>query len=251
MLPVKEIPLTNHNRPHKKIIKPKGIVVHWTANEAIGANAVANRNYFNTCQRACSAHYIVDDKTIINCIPDNEVAYHVGGYKYTKIGQSLIEGVYSPNFFLLGIEMCVNTDGNFALTRKNTIELIAHLLSKGHFSIYNLYRHYDITGKLCPKMLIPQDIWDNFKIEVQSQFIKDTYDLVFTIPYKLNDKNDVIKLFQTRLNELGYSAGNEDGVFGYRTMVSVQHFQVKNKLRNSGIIDLATFNFLLGGYQNV
>lgn len=251
MLPVKEMLLTSHNRPHKKIIKPKGVVVHWTANEAAGANAIANRNYFNTSVRACSAHYIVDDKTIISCIPDNEVAYHVGADKYTKVGQSLREGIYSPNFFLIGIEMCVNSDGNFNLTRKNTIELISSLFTRNNFSINNLYRHYDITGKSCPKMLVPQDMWDKFRIDAQNQLIKDVYDLVFTSPYKLMDKSDVIKLFQTRLNKLGYSAGAEDGIFGYRTMVSVQHFQTKNKLRASGIIDLATFNFLLGGYQNV
>ncbi|MCG6197354.1 hypothetical protein H1215_09215 [Anoxybacillus sp. LAT_38] len=38
--------LTNKNaRPGTKIT-PRGLVIHWTANEGKGADAVANRNYF-------------------------------------------------------------------------------------------------------------------------------------------------------------------------------------------------------------
>lgn len=251
MLTVKEMLLTNHNRPHKKILKLKGVVVHSTANPASGADAIANRNYFNTCPRACSAHYIVDDKTIINCVPEDEIAYHVGATKYTSIGQALIENNHSPNFFLVGIEMCVNSDGNFSITREKAIKLLSRLLSKYHFSINDLYRHYDITGKDCPKMLLPDSLWLEFKNNTQTQLIKEVYNLTFISSYKLMDKKSDIKILQSRLNALGYNAGTEDGFFGYRTMSAVQHFQTKNKLKPMGVIDHDTFNILLGGYQNV
>ncbi|TGU66736.1 N-acetylmuramoyl-L-alanine amidase, partial [Mesorhizobium sp. M00.F.Ca.ET.186.01.1.1] len=44
---ITEMLLTNPTaRPGTKIV-PKGLVIHWTANEKKGADAVANRNYFN------------------------------------------------------------------------------------------------------------------------------------------------------------------------------------------------------------
>lgn len=163
---VKDMLLTNHNRCGKKLIKLKGIVIHWTANTSKGANAMANRNYFNSTKRAASAHYIVDDESIIRCIPDEEVAYHVGAKKYTTGGIKIKEANYSPNFFLIGIEMCVNSDGDWNKTYKNTIELAAYLLKKYDMNIENLYRHFDITGKDCPKMMLDSGEWDNFKKEV-------------------------------------------------------------------------------------
>ena len=99
MLNIQEMLLTNHNRPKKKLQKLKGVAIHYTANYSKGANAIANRNYFNTTNRAASSHYIVDDKAMIRCVPDDEVAYHVGANKYTSIGEIVREKPYSPNFF--------------------------------------------------------------------------------------------------------------------------------------------------------
>ena len=56
MIPITQALLTNHNRPKFKLKKLKGIVIHWTANTNPGANALANRNYFNTTKNSCSAH---------------------------------------------------------------------------------------------------------------------------------------------------------------------------------------------------
>ncbi|SKA99739.1 SH3 domain-containing protein [Caloramator quimbayensis] len=169
MLPITQMLLTNHNRPKIKLKKLKVIVMHWTANTGKGANAVANRNYFNSTDRYCSAHYIVDDHQIIQCIPDNEVAYHVGANKYMPAGQKIMEGKWGPNFFTIGIEMCVNSDGNWDKTYQNAVELAANLLKKHGLSINNLYRHYDITGKDCPRMLLSDSAWNIFKSKVQAQ----------------------------------------------------------------------------------
>lgn len=166
MLNITDMLLTNSNRPKKKLVKLKGVVIHYTANTNRGADAAANRNYFNNTQNAVSAHYIVDDRSIIRCVPDDEVAYHVGAKKYTAIGQSLIEQNYSPNFFLIGIEMCVNSDGDWKKTYDSTIALTTYLLRKYNLTINNLYRHYDITDKECPKMMLEEAAWKSFKDDV-------------------------------------------------------------------------------------
>jgi len=172
MIEIKDMLLTNHNRPGEKIIKLKGIVIHWTANTNKGANALANRNYFNTTDRNASAHYIIDDKNIIRCIPEEEVAYHVGATNYTTIGESIQEKIngtrWNPNYFLIGIEMCVNSDADWNKTYQNTIELAAYLLNKYNLSIDDIYRHYDITGKDCPKMMLAEKEWERFKNNVKT-----------------------------------------------------------------------------------
>ncbi len=120
---------------------------------------------------SASAHYVVDDKEIVRCIPDNEVGYHVGsrtGYKDLIYDTIKIPRGHSPNDYTIGIEMCVNSDGDFAKTRQATIELTSFLLKKHNLTINNVYRHFDITGKDCPKMMLEQSIWSNFLSEIKN-----------------------------------------------------------------------------------
>jgi N-acetylmuramoyl-L-alanine amidase len=169
MIQIKQLLLTNPNRPKKKLLKMKGVVMHYTASYGKGADALAIRNYFNTTNRACSAHYAVDDHQIVQCIPDNEVAWHVGNKIYTAIGEKLRDKPYSPNYYLIGIEMCVNCDGDWNKTYANSVDLAAALLKKNKLGIGSLYRHYDITGKICPKMMIAEKDWLKFKAAVAAK----------------------------------------------------------------------------------
>ena len=174
MLPITKKYLTNHNRPALKnrnfysLRSLKGIIAHWTANPGWGANAMANRNYFNTATRYASAHYIVDDESIVQCIPDHEVAFHVGAKNYKPIGEGMREDDLTPNYFTIGFEMCVNADGNWEQTYLNSVDLARYLLNKYNFTIQDLYRHYDITGKQCPRMMIEEKAWQKFKQDVNA-----------------------------------------------------------------------------------
>ena len=157
------------NRNWYRIRELKGIVVHWTANEGRGANAIRTRHYFNTADRYASAHYIVDDKSIVQCLPDHEVGYHVGGRYYKAKGKEIKGNTnLTPNYFLIGVEMCVNIDGDWNKTYQKTVELIQHLLNKYNFTINEVYRHYDITGKLCPMMMIDEKPWQDFRNAVNN-----------------------------------------------------------------------------------
>lgn len=182
MLPITRQLITHrHTRPFLRdaerfrIRQTRAIVCHWTANTKKGADAQANRNYFNNGSpgpggtlRAASAHYCVDDHSIVQCIPDGEVAYHVGARKYNTIGYALFGDApaLTPNYFTVGYEMCVNSDGNWELTRGHSIDLAAHLLVKHELTIQSLYRHFDVTGKDCPKMLLDPKAWSEYRAEV-------------------------------------------------------------------------------------
>ena len=174
--------LITKNRPFRNLKELKAIIIHWTANTNRGANANANARYFNSDQYmtkkngervkiSASAHYVVDDKEIVRCIPDEEVGFHVGsktGYKDLIYNVIKIPKGHSPNDYTIGIEMCVNSDGDFAKTRQTTIELTSYLLKKYGLTINNVYRHFDITGKDCPKMMLEQSVWNNFLSEIKN-----------------------------------------------------------------------------------
>lgn len=179
MIPITNALLDNYNRPGRLLNELRAIIIHWTANTHKGANAMANRNYFNTKPAImvngkkiyASAHYIIDDHTIVRCLPDLEVGYHVGSSKpYKDLVHSKLNIPVgdSPNNYTLGIEMCVNSDGDFSKTRQHTIELTNSLMNQYGIDQSRVLRHFDITGKDCPKMMLDEAIWEQFRTEVVS-----------------------------------------------------------------------------------
>ncbi len=141
------------------VIKPKYVVIHETANKAKGANALSHFNYWNTNAAAnSSAHFIVDDKQVIQlgefengkCLK----MWHVGDNK----GKSDITNDNS-----IGIEICVNSDGDYAKARQNAIELTRYILAKTGLPVSAVKRHYDAWGKHCPAtMLDTPELWTDF-----------------------------------------------------------------------------------------
>ncbi|MEL6864480.1 MAG: SH3 domain-containing protein, partial [Bacteroidota bacterium] len=73
------------------------------------------------------------------------------------------ENNLTPNYFMIGFEMCVNEDGDWEKTYQNSVDLARYLLNKYNFTVNDLYRHYDITGKLCPQMMIQERDWQRFR----------------------------------------------------------------------------------------
>jgi N-acetylmuramoyl-L-alanine amidase len=179
LLPVRQDFLTNKvTRPALRdpakyqLRKVSAVVVHWTANERRGADAAANRNYFQITNRFASAHYIADDKEVVQCLPEREVGYHCGdrawGGGYKTAGRALIEGFrgLTPNFFTLGLEMCINSDGDWAKTCRNSAALLAWILYRHGLELKSLLRHFDVTGKLCPRPFIDEGDWSGFVAQV-------------------------------------------------------------------------------------
>lgn len=176
-------------------INPKYIVIHDTDNRAYGAGAIANRNYFaNHDDADASAHYIVDDKNIVQALEDNWFGWHIGD-KYKGVKPNVPD---AKNNNSIGIEITVNPDSDFDVAMKNSIELVKYLMAKHNIPASNVIRHNDATGKICPKMMIKDKpyLWDVFKnaigskssvIEAEGQYgvIKDEEALVNT--YEVQD----------------------------------------------------------------
>jgi N-acetylmuramoyl-L-alanine amidase len=161
-----------YSRPQRPLEQIKGIVVHWVENP--GKSAEFNRNYFESLKDSqkhyASAHYVIDSNTIIQCIPENEMAYHVGADKYTDLAMDRFAPY--PNAFLLGIELCHPTwTGAFEPDTIWQAALLCALLCHRHNldPMIDILRHFDITGKVCPKYYVerPQEFTD-FKVYVHA-----------------------------------------------------------------------------------
>ena len=57
----------------------------------------------------------------------------------------------------------------------------------------------------------------------------------------LGSSGDAVKTLQTRLNQLGYSCGNVDGIFGQKTLAAVKSFQTAKGLAVDGIVGNQTW----------
>lgn len=129
------------------------IVLHYTAGN--GDTAEGNGKYFAGSNRKSSAHYFVDESSIVQTVLDGDTAWHAGNW--------------DMNSRSIGIEMCSRKDsrGNYYIPDaivKRAAELVRELMAKYDVPITGVIRHYDVTGKKCPAPMVDNTIlWGNFK----------------------------------------------------------------------------------------
>ncbi|MBR3656569.1 MAG: glucosaminidase domain-containing protein [Prevotella sp.] len=133
--------------------KVKYIAIHYTGND--GATAAENVSYFNGGNRGASAHYFVDHSGEIReyCDPAAYYSWHCGGP---------LESSHHPlhdictNRNSIGIEICTRKSGGvwtFTSAAVNSaIALTKYLMTKFGVSADHVCRHYDVTGKACPRV---------------------------------------------------------------------------------------------------
>lgn len=128
------------------------IVIHYTAGN--GDTAENNGNYYMGANRKASAHYFVDEDSVVLSVRENDTAWHAGNW--------------AMNCRSIGIEMCSRKDenGKYYIPEKTVqkaVELTAHLMKKHNIPISNVIRHYDVTGKVCPAPFVENPTqWQEF-----------------------------------------------------------------------------------------
>jgi N-acetylmuramoyl-L-alanine amidase CwlA len=145
----------------------KYIVIHDTGNKSEGANAIAHFNYFNGGDRQSSADFFVDDKTVVQ-INDYTKYYtwHCGDGK----------GKYGiTNANSIGIEICVNSDGNYNTAFLKAVELTKILMKELNIPIDRVVRHYDASRKNCPASMSHNDwaYWQDFKNRLSYETVRE------------------------------------------------------------------------------
>ena len=124
--------------------------------------AINNRNYFESLKTKkiyASSHYIVGlEGEVIQCVPENEVAYHAN----------------QANSYSIGIECChPDWNGEFNdKTYQSLIELCVDICKRYKLDPQiALIRHYDVTRKQCPLYYVQhQNAWQQLKYDVSVAF---------------------------------------------------------------------------------
>ena len=133
------------------------IVIHDTGNKSNGADADSHFKYFNGGNRNSSADFFVDDKKILQ-INDYNI------YNTWQVGDG--KGKYGiTNGNSIGIEICVNADGDYNIAFTNAIKLTKHLMKELNIPAKNVVRHYDASRKNCPASMSENnwEKWEEFK----------------------------------------------------------------------------------------
>ncbi len=132
------------------------IVVHNTANDASAANEVA---YMIRNNNQVSFHYAIDDKEIVQGIPENRNAWHAGD-----------GGNGRGNRKGLSIEICYSKSGGqrFIEAEKLAAKFIAYKLKEKGWGIDRVKKHQDFSGKYCPHRTLDMG-WQRFLDMVQKE----------------------------------------------------------------------------------
>lgn len=155
------LPVNKWSRPGTELKNVNGVVIHYVGNP--DTSAEANRNYFASLSTGrentyASAHFVVGlEGEVLQCIPLSEIAYASN----------------DRNADTVAIEVChPDETGEFAPeTYARVVELTAWLCQTfGLDAEKDVIRHYDITGKECPRYyVLHPEAWEQFHADVAAE----------------------------------------------------------------------------------
>ena len=151
------------------------LVLHYTGNN--GDTAANNAAYFQNNVVEASAHYFVDDTTVYRSVPDLKIAWAVGGKPYadcSKTGGGTLYGIVT-NRNSISVELCdtVRDDvyGASEATLENAVHLCRELMERYQIPLSRVCRHFDVTGKPCPRYFVDEAAWSAFKQQLEEPLI--------------------------------------------------------------------------------
>lgn len=241
---------------------PEFIVVHNTANDASARNEIS---YMRRNGNTVSFHYAIDDKEIVQGIPENRNAFHAGD-----------GGEGDGNRKGIAIEICFSKSGGtrFIEAEKRTAKFIAERLKVYGWGIDRVKKHQDFSGKYCPHRTLDMG-WSRFLDMIERELSGGEKNSVlewqkaaiadgFKFPkYGADGKwgsecETVAKQAICKYRLLNYKYRNlvkiiqrvvgvkADGKFGAGTKKAVVVFQKANGLVADGIVGLNTWKIILG-----
>lgn len=143
----------NTARSGTQLTDIKNIVIHYVGNP--DTTAQNNRDYFDKPDTTVSSHFVVGlEGEVIQCVPLNEKS----------------AATNNRNKDTISIEVChPDESGKYGdKTYASVIKLTAWLCRELDLSEDDVIRHYDVTGKICPKYYVEnEDAWLTLKQDVK------------------------------------------------------------------------------------
>lgn len=138
-----------------KLVEINNIVIHYVGNP--DTSAQNNRDYFNKADTTVCSHFVIGlDGEVIQCIPLDEKS----------------NASNNRNLDTISIEVChPDESGKFNnATYSSLVRLTAWLCDNSGLKAKDVIRHYDITGKECPKYFVDNESeWKNFLEDVKEE----------------------------------------------------------------------------------
>ena len=140
------------SRRGEKLEDIQNIVIHYVANP--GSSAQANHDWYANPESEVSSHFLVGlEGEVLQCIPLDE---------YSSASNH-------RNKDTISIEVChPDETGKFTgESYHSLVQLTAWLLEVSELQPEDVIRHYDITGKDCPRYFVShEDAWQTFLEDV-------------------------------------------------------------------------------------
>lgn len=259
------VPATKYGIKCPYSMKPEFIVVHNTANDASAANEVA---YMISNGNEVSFHYAIDNKQVVQGIPETRNAWHAGDGTNGK-----------GNRYGIGIEICYSESGGkkFTDAEKLAAKFIAEKLDEKGWDISKVKKHQDFAPKRCPHRTLDMG-WQRFLDMVQAELdalkptgykptvkewqkaaIADGYTFPLygpdglwgaeceSVATKAQVKRRVIYTNKHLTRMVQLVVGVEvDGLCGPKTVAAIKTYQRKNGLTADGIVGVKTWKKILG-----
>ena len=155
---------------------PTRIVVHNTANDAPARNEIS---YMTNNDYETSFHYAVDDKEIVQGLPENRNGWHASDGN----GKGNREGI--------AIEICYSLSGGdrFIKAEQNAVDLIVDILNRYNWDIDKVTKHQDYTNKYCPHRTLDMG-WDRF-LNMINEKLSETRARPFIVGTKIYNTEDI------------------------------------------------------------
>lgn len=177
------------------------ITIHNTGNISKGSGARNHASYVKSAAAQAipvSWHLTVDDKEAYQHLPFDESAYHAG------------DGNGDGNRKSIGIEICMNSDGDLLKATDNAVEIVAYLCNKYSIATKDIRQHYDWSKKNCPQMIRegkPYD-WNTFISKVQNLLSGGGNNGTGELPIAPSPKGEMY-----RVRKEWHSADTQEGAF--------------------------------------
>ncbi|RED54809.1 peptidoglycan recognition protein family protein [Cohnella lupini] len=186
---IDHIPISTPHRRRQGVRAEKAtITIHNTGNE--DSSAENERAWLTnpSNDREASWNIVVDEYRAIEAISPDEKALHAGDN--------------TGNVTSIGVEICES--GDYEKTLENAVQLVAKMLKERKWGVDRLRRHWDWSGKICPRLMYDGGTWAGwiaFKNRVAAQLVAPEEE-----PMTGSERNEFEKL-QRKVEEQSSAIG--------------------------------------------